>query len=283
MFLLTGLLLGLLKVFKSKFYTNKFNENTNLFNARKLFKGGAAAENHKNRDSQKEKLGVIKEENSDNDNENIRFRASCATTSEYRMSDMGETYERGSYAQGSNLDGERMQGLLRKNHQDRKTGDEPEILSAFSQDKSEDYLIQPRQFIKPNFGDAREKRIDYYRQKEQAIFGYSEKDSQYPQFTKPKKKKNIKGESGVQNMKIKFDFMEGDSEMDEEDPYEDKEVPIDNNLGRQTLDLNGPIYDPKFMNRDQDGCISEIGYAESEADDVNKILDQMESQSFKGF
>jgi hypothetical protein len=29
--------------------------------------------------------------------------------------------------------------------------------------------------------------------------------------------------------------------------------------------------------------MSEIGYAESEADDMNRLLDQMENQSFKGF
>ena len=279
---LTTILLIFFKAFKTKFYTNKFNEK-DVFTARKLFKS-TGSDSAKLKPKPKETLNIIKEEENEScDVENGRGRDSCFTTSEQRNSDMRDTYERGSYANEFNIDGERMQGVLRRNYQDRKTNDEPEILSMFSADKSEDYMIQPRKYIKPNFEDKREQRIEYYKQRERAIFGYDENDEPEFRFAKPKKAKVKKNETGVKNLQLKFNFSDSESDAEDDALNNPREIEINNDFGRQTIDLNGPLYDPSMLPRQTTAWMSEIGYAESEADDMNRLLDQMENQSFKGF
>ena len=118
--------------FKSKFYTNKFDQKE-LFTAKKLFKPHFS-QNKKLKNKHKEVLKVIKEdENESYDVESIRYRPSCHTATDRKDS---QTIER--YSHNSHIDGERMQQLVRRNSNSRKSGDEPEIKSAFSTEKSSD-------------------------------------------------------------------------------------------------------------------------------------------------
>lgn len=165
---------------------------------------------------------------------------------------------------------------------ERKTNDEPEILSAFSADKSEDYAILPRMYIKPNFEDKREKRVEFYKEKERAIFGYDYSDAEeQPKFTKETKNPKERKEE-IKDIQLKFSFSEDDSDEDEL-TSNNRELEVNEDFGRQTIDLNGPIYDTKPCLSRNNECLSEIGKAESEADDVNKILRSMDCRSFKGF
>lgn len=114
-----------------------------------------------------------------------------------------------------------------------------------------------------------------------AIFGYEEPQEKMPVFgieKKPKKK-----EGNVKDIQLKFNFSETESEMDDDISQNPRDNEINNDYGRQTIDLNGPIYDPSLLPSKNNGCMSELCHEESEADDVNRILDQMDSQSFRGF
>ena len=105
-----------------------------------------------------------------------------------------------------------MQGILRRNHLDRKTNEEPEILSAFSVDKSDDFAMMPRKYIKPNFDNKRDKRVEYYKEREKAIFGYD--DNEDITAFKPKTKKPKRQEKGVKNLTLKFEFSDNESEQE---------------------------------------------------------------------
>lgn len=254
-----------IKAIKSKFHTNKFNEK-DLFTARKLFKGNerlSGGSKGKNNDL----LKTITEEGSMSyDAENAKQRDSCQTAFEHRSS-----YNSGIAANSNNtqhIDGERIHGgVLRRNHHNRNTDDEPEIVSMFSADKSEDYVIQNRKFMKPHFEDKPVDRIGYYKEKEKAMFGYGDHDDM-PKFAPPKMQKRQTEEPSVKDLKLKFDFAESESEYDDEISENPREE-IGNEYGRQTIDLNGPFYDPSLLSKQSKACISELGRAESEADDVN--------------
>jgi hypothetical protein len=278
-------LIVFVKAFRVKFYTNKFNEK-DMFSARKLFKG-MRRDTDRSKKKDREELNVIKEEpNESYDVEKEGFRESWLTSQEHRFSDMRDTYERGSYAKEFSWDGERIQGVVRRNHLDRKTNEEPEILSLYSQDKSDDLIIQTRKFMKPNFEPKREDRINYYKEKEKFIFGYEENAAEnIPKFeSKPKKVKDKKKKNETENIKIKFNFSEKDSEEEDMQSTNNNEIEVNNEYGRQTIDLNGPIFDPGLVQRRGQTWLSDRGKTESEADDMNNILDQMEkNSSFKGF
>jgi len=272
------------KAFRSKFYTNNFNEK-DLFSARSLFKDTQRSSARSSK-LNKKGLKVIKEEvNESFDQEKGRDRESCLTSNEVRFSDMRDTYEQCSYPEEVNIEGERIQNIIRRNHQDRKSNDEPEILSMYSADKSDDLIIQSRKFMKPNFEASREDRINYITEKKRALFGYDDAETNSPIVEISKKKKKSKKAKKVNNemnnIEIKFGFSENES--DAESQNDQRDIDMNHDYGRQTLDLNGPIDDPALVQRRALACMSDIGNDQSEADDVNLILDNMESKSFKGF
>lgn len=131
---------------------------------------------------------------------------------------------------------------------ERKTYEEPEIISAFSTDKSEDYAIQPRKYMKPNFGDDRNIKEEYYKEQEKVIFGcYTKKDTKKQLLELSKDEpSDEKHERGVHNVQIKFRFSE--TESDDDLSENSKQDDINNQYGRQTIDLNGPMYDPALLN-----------------------------------
>jgi len=277
---LAAALLMLFKAFKDKLYTNKFNDK-DLFTAKKLFKNNIPS-NEKMKNKHKEVLKVIKEDDNESyDVESIRYRASCETTSEKRNSNNKESFERGSYAFNSHIDGERLQTSAKRSYKDRNSNDEPEIMSVFSTDKSSDYAVKPRKYMKVKYGQE-----DEYKPRDTLAFGY-EKPTEFKTKTKKTSKANdkeTKDEVGVQDLKIKFNFTDDESD-DEDDIYSSngKDIDLNTEFGRQTIDLNGPIYDQNVINQNENGYLSEVGNPESEVDDMNKLLEQMENKSFKGF
>eukprot|EP00343_Euplotes_focardii_P004396 CAMPEP_0205809832 /NCGR_PEP_ID=MMETSP0205-20121125/14060_1 /ASSEMBLY_ACC=CAM_ASM_000278 /TAXON_ID=36767 /ORGANISM="Euplotes focardii, Strain TN1" /LENGTH=89 /DNA_ID=CAMNT_0053087453 /DNA_START=620 /DNA_END=889 /DNA_ORIENTATION=- len=75
-------------------------------------------------------------------------------------------------------------------------------------------------------------------------------DPQYEDERKLFSKRNIKknSERGVKDIQLKFNFSESDSDDDLSDtPKED----YTNQYGRQTIDLNGPIYDPSMTGKEK--------------------------------
>lgn len=100
--------------------------------------------------------------------------------------------------------------------------------------------------MKPNFEAKREDRINYFKEKERAIFGYEENAAEVPKFeSKPKKAK--KKNNDTNNIKIKFNFSEKDSDDEDIKSTKNNEAEEINEYGRQTLDLNGPIFDPGLI------------------------------------
>lgn len=251
---MASVILFFVKAFKTKFNTNKFNEK-DLFTARKLFKGNerlSAGSKGKNNDC----LKTIAEEASISDDVEFgKQRDSCQTAYEHRSSYTSNIAANSNNTQ--NIDGEHlMGGTLRRNHHNRKTEDEPEIVSMFSADKSEDYAIQNRKFMKPNFDDKPGERIGYYKEKEKAIFGYSDNE-EMPRFNPSKKNKQEKTDQSVKDMKLKFDFGGSESEYDDE-MSENPRDETGNQYGRVTIDLNGPFYDPSLIKKQSKACMSEM-------------------------
>ena len=262
-------MLVFLKVVKSKYYTNKFNEK-DLFTARSLFKSSGRLSSDRKSKGDNGLKTIMEDADESYDAEKAKQRDTCQTIYEERSSNHQTTFS--VPGRRSHIDGERLQKIVRRNHLERKTDEEPEIVSAFSQDRSEDYIIQPRKYKKDNYADL-------------AISNQTNgmyKSNNYDEahlFSTSNNQKKV--ERGVKNLQIKFNFSETESDEDlSENPEQDN---INNQYGRQTIDLNGPIYDPSMLNKEGKACMSELGQAESEASDVNKILDQMESKSFKGF
>ena len=144
-------------------------------------------------------------------------RASCATTHEKRdsLSNYKESFERGSYAQNSHIDGERMQGFALRNSNLRNSDDEPEIKSVFSTDKSSDYAVLPRKYKSSRYGEEKESK-----DKNTYNFGYEEPVYVNKRASRAKKNssKESKQEIGVKDLKIKFDFC-NDNEDSEDDTY----------------------------------------------------------------
>ena len=210
--ILTSLLLIMFKSLKVILYTNKYNEK-DLFSARKLFKSkdGEASKS-------RTKFGAISNAAKEHqqelaDTESCGFKHSWGTINVESESDQLTSNQRGSWSINSHIDGERVQGVQRRNHLERKTNDEPEILSCFSIDKSDDFAIMPRKYIKPNFEEKRDKRVEYYKEREKAIFGYDDKEEDFPNF-KIKQRKPKKEDKGIKNFTVKYDFSDNESEQE---------------------------------------------------------------------
>ena len=286
--ILTTLLLVLFKSLKVIFHTNKYSEK-DLFSARKLFKSKEAdVPKAQSKPSSAEKIakGFNKEQES---SESSGYKYSWGTINEDYENELVSSNQRGTFTNEFNADGERVQGILRRNHLDRKTNEEPEILSAFSVDKSDDFAMMPRKYIKPNFDNKRDKRVEYYKEREKAIFGYD--DNEDITAFKPKTKKPKRQEKGVKNLTLKFEFSDNESEQEgvfyeyfpEQKVQHPKKWNVTENIGRQTIDLNGPIYDPNLISKKDRDTLSELEKDGSEAEEVNNLLTQFGCKSFKGF
>ena len=58
--------------------------------------------------------------------------------------------------------------------------------------------------------------MEYYKEREKAIFGYEDKDEYFPNLqSKVTKQKSRKDDKGVKNFELKFNF--SDNESDDED------------------------------------------------------------------
>ncbi|CAI2371399.1 unnamed protein product [Moneuplotes crassus] len=270
--ILTAVLLVSIKVIKSKYYTNKFNEK-DLFNARSLFKAKGRLSHEKRRKEDEGLKTILEDVDESCDVENGNKRETCKTIYEDRFSHTYSTFSVPGRNSHLHVDGERLQHNLRRNYHERKTGEEPEIISVFSTEKSEDYAIPQRQFMKADFGNDKLEKAAYLKAKERALFGNF--NSQNDNASK------LPAQEGVKSQ-IKIDFSESGSE-DEELSDCPRQDDINNVYGRDTIDLNGPMYDPMILKKNGKGCMSEFSQAESEANDMNKILNHMEEKPFKGF
>lgn len=209
-----------------------------------------------------------------------------AVTLPMRKNKESQTVER--YSHNSHIDGERMQNLIKREAKPRNSGEEPEIKSAFSTEKSSDYAVNPRKYKKSKYDTAENEK-----ERNTLTFGYGQPVEITKRMPKDSSKSNKKARTqqdiGVKDLKIKFDFAndnEDDSDSADDENEEElylKEIDHKSEFGRQTIDLNGPIYDQNEPSQRGDECYSEAGHPQSEVDDVNKLLEQMDNTSFKGF
>ena len=66
------------------------------------------------------------------------------------------------------------------------------------------------------FEEITQNRMEYYKEREKAIFGYEDKDENFPNLqSKVTKQKSRKDDKGVKNFELKFNF--SDNESDDED------------------------------------------------------------------
>lgn len=277
--ILTSLAFFMYKSIRFMVRTNKFNEKE-MFYPRKLFKGKGSDCSRRSY-KPKPSLKPIKEEhNESGDEEDLRSLAS-STPSVLQKRE----YQTGALSRDTFVDGERVQKVVRRNHQERKSTETAEILSAFSTEKSEDYAILPRGYKKPNFREDRDKRVEYFREREKAIFGYEEPDHAEASVHPKKPKTGNAQEKGLKQLEIKFNFVSDSEESDNDECFGadcQKEIKLDGNF-RNTVDVSASGYSKGSFFNQNDECISEIEIANSEADDAGNILNQLESLSFHGF
>ncbi|CAI2371960.1 unnamed protein product [Moneuplotes crassus] len=254
-----------IKAIKSKYDNSQFNDK-NLFDAKSMFKKKARSSYEKKGQGDNGLNTILEDANESYDVENFNKRETCKTIYEDRYSD---TYGQFSNQRKSSKLGENfLEGY--RNVKEGKISEEPDV-STFSTDRSEDYPLPHRNFMKNKFEKDELEKAAYLKEKENAIFGMASGQSDYDS------KQGIQDQIKTQ---IKFNFSESESEFDDlsENPRQED---LNNINGRETIDLNGPLYDPATFKKKVKGCMSEFSQAESEANDMNKLLHNMEANSLK--